>query len=84
MSEMLSPPADWRPFTLELSPAPSGNGLEGALVITDPSAPDGSRVFRIAGWRCIGDKVEGYITMRGPDPWLDAWLARIASKIQGG
>ncbi len=85
----LSPPAEWRPATLTLSPAPSGAGLEGCLTITDPEQPEGHRTFRIHGWRKAGatdgvTSVVFNISLRGPDPWLDQWLARIASKVQGG
>lgn len=83
----LTPPADWQQASLSLSRAPSG-AMEGCLTVADPTAPDGFRTFRIANWRKGASTpdvtvAEFQVTLRGPDPWLDAWLGRLGRKVSG-
>ena len=87
MTDTLTPPADWREATLSLSRAPSGT-LEGTLTISAPELAEGHRTFRLANWRREASEadvtvIRCHVTMRGCDPWLDSWLARIGARVAG-
>jgi hypothetical protein len=75
MSDTISPPSEYLDLLLTLNDGP--NGHEGVMTI-------GTHALTVARWQRIGPgQVRAVVALRGRDPWLEEWAARLASKVAG-